>query len=216
MINKPIHLVFIVLVLMIAGCSNPENKKLPILGRKSIQERTVNETVKFDTIYHRIDDFTFTNQDSMEVTNSTFENKIYVADFFFTTCPTICPIMKTQMLRVYQHFENNEGILFLSHTIDPEYDTVALLHDFADRLGVSSKKWHFVTGPKEYIYEIGQNSYMVTAMEDENELGGYLHSGAFILVDPDRQIRGLYDGTKEDQVDLLISDIPKLLREYGL
>jgi len=216
MINKLVQILFSILFLLIAGCSAPNNKKLPILGRKSIQERTVNGTVKIDTIYHRIDDFKFTNQDSIEVTNSTFQNKIYVADFFFTTCPTICPIMKTQMLRVYEKFKNNDGILFLSHTIDPEYDTVALLHDFAERLGVSSKKWHFVTGQKEYIYEIGQNSYMVTAMEDENEPGGYLHSGAFILVDPDRHIRGLYDGTKEDQVDRLISDIPKLLSEYGL
>ncbi len=216
MINKLVQLLFIILFFIIAGCSDPNNKKLPILGRKSIQERTVNGTVKTDTIYHRIDDFIFTNQDSMEVTNSTFQNKIYVADFFFTTCPTICPIMKTQMLRVYEQFKNNDAILFLSHTIDPEYDTVALLHDFAERLGVSSKKWHFVTGQKEYIYEVGQNSYMVTAMEDENEPGGYLHSGAFILVDPDRHIRGLYDGTKEDQVDRLISDIPKLLSEYGL
>lgn len=216
MINKLVQLISIILFFIISGCSEAGNTKLPILGRKSIQERIVNGTVKTDTIYHRIDDFTFTNQDSLEVTNSTFENKIYVADFFFTTCPTICPIMKTQMLRVYERFKDNEGVLFLSHTIDPEYDTVALLHDFAERLGVSSKKWHFVTGEKEYIYEIGQNSYMVTAMEDENEPGGYLHSGAFILVDPDRHIRGLYDGTKEDQVDRLISDIPKLLSEYGL
>jgi protein SCO1/2 len=216
MVKKPTNLLFILVILMIAGCSKPESSKLPILGRKSIQEKTVNGAVKFDTVYHEIENFTFTNQDSMEVTNSTFKNKIYVADFFFTTCPTICPVMKTQMLRIYNHFENDDGILFLSHTIDPDYDTVALLHDFADRLGVSSRKWHFVTGPKEYIYEIGQNSYMVTAMEDENEPGGYLHSGAFILVDPDRHIRGLYDGTKEDQVNRLISDIPKLLQEYGL
>lgn len=216
MLKNPYYLLFTLILLIITGCSNPEQNKLPILGRKSIQEKTINGTVKFDTVYHQIEDFIFTNQDSMEVSNSTFKNKIYVADFFFTTCPTICPIMKTQMLRVYEHFENDDGILFLSHTIDPDHDTVALLHDFAERLGVSSKKWHFVTGPKEYIYEIGQNSYMVTAMEDENEPGGYLHSGAFILVDPDRHIRGLYDGTKEDQVDRLISDIPKLLQEYGL
>lgn len=215
MIDKSKQSLFIVLLLMVIGCSSPKNDKLPILGRKSIQEKTVNGTVKFDTVYHRINDFTFTNQDSMKVSNNTFKDKIYVADFFFTTCPTICPIMKTQMLRVYEHFKNNDRIMFLSHTIDPDYDTVALLHDFAERLGVSSKKWHFVTGPKEYIYEIGQNSYMVTAMEDDNEPGGYLHSGAFILVDADRHIRGLYDGTKEDQVDRLISDIPKLLREYG-
>ena len=216
MLKESAYLLFTLLIFMLLGCSNPRNDKLPILGRKSIQEKTVNGIVTNDTVYHKIRNFTFINQDSMEVTNSTFENKIYVADFFFTTCPTICPIMKTQMLRVYEHFEDYDGILFLSHTIDPDYDTVALLHDFAERLGVSSKKWHFVTGPKEYIYEIGQNSYMVTAMEDENEPGGYLHSGAFILVDPDRHIRGLYDGTREDQVDRLISDIPMLLKEYGL
>ena len=206
----------IILFLVInAGCSKKSNETLPILGRKDIREITVNGVTKLDTTYHTIADFTFVNQDSMTVTNETFSNKIYVADFFFTTCPTICPVMKRQMLRVYQQFKDVEEVMFLSHTIDPDYDTVALLHDFADRLGVSSTKWHFVTGPKEYIYEIGQTSYMVTAMEDENEPGGYLHSGAFILVDADRHIRGLYDGTREDQVDRLIADIPKLLKEYA-
>jgi protein SCO1/2 len=194
---------------------NRTNKgKLPILGRKSIQEIIVNETMTYDTTYHTIADFSFINQDSVIVTNETFKNKIYVADFFFTTCPTICPIMKTQMLRVYNYFEDNDQIMFLSHTIDPEYDTVALLHNFSNRLGVSSAKWHFVTGPKEEIYRIGQNFYMVTAMEDDSEPGGYLHSGAFILVDRDRRIRGMYDGTNEDQVDRMINDIPMLIKEY--
>ena len=118
------------------------------------------------------------------------------------------------MLRVYDTFESNDEVRFLSHTIDPDYDTVALLHDFAEKLGVSSKKWHFVTGLKEDIYDIGQNSYMVTAMEDQYEPGGYIHSGAFILVDKDRHIRGLYDGTDEKDVDRLIKDIPRLLGEY--
>ena len=190
--------------------------KLPILGRKNIQETIINGSITYDTTFHTIADFQFINQDSVAVTNETFKNKIYVADFFFTTCPTICPVMKTQMLRVYTYFEDEDQVMFLSHTIDPEYDTVALLHDFADRLGVSSTKWHFVTGPKEDIYSIGQNSYMVTAMEDEDEPGGYLHSGAFILVDKNKRIRGLYDGTNEDQVDRLIHDIPKLLKEYDI
>jgi len=165
----------------ITACTDKNhNEKLPILGRKNIQEIVVNGSVTYDTSFHTIADFSFVNQDSGIVTNETFNNKIYVADFFFTTCPTICPIMKTQMLRVYNYFEDNEQVMFLSHTIDPEYDTVALLHDFADRLGVSSDKWHFVTGLKEDIYSIGQNSYMVTAMEDEDEPGGYLHSGSTV------------------------------------
>jgi protein SCO1/2 len=209
------YLILFVSILTISGCRHLQsNKKLPILGRKDIKETEVNGKITYDTIYHKIADFSFIDQDSNEVTNATFQNRIYVADFFFTTCPTICPIMKTQMLRVYEYFKDNDQVMFLSHTIDPDYDTVALLHDFADRLGVSSTKWHFVTGQKEAIYEIGQLSYMVTAMEDENAPGGYLHSGAFILVDKDRRIRGMYDGTSDDDVDRLIKDIPKLLKEY--
>lgn len=201
-------------LLLTSGCIKEKNVKLPILGRKHIDKVTIDGKVTYDTTYHRISDFSFVNQDSLLVTNRTFEDKIYVADFFFTTCPTICPVMKSQMLRVYDHFKENDRVMFLSHTIDPDYDTVALLHDFADRLGVSSKKWHFVTGRKEEIYRIGQNSYMVTAMEDKDEPGGYLHSGAFILVDKNRRIRGLYDGTDAKDVDRLIQDIPYLLKEY--
>lgn len=198
-----------------AGCSERNNQKeLPYLGRKEIRPLKGNDGIGYDTIYHSIADFTFINQDSNQVTNDTFRDHIYAADFFFTTCPTICPIMKTQMLRVYETFREEDEVMFLSHTIDPDYDTVALLHDFADRLGVSSDKWHFVTGAKEDIYDIGQNSYMVTAMEDKNEPGGYIHSGAFILVDKERHIRGLYDGTDENEVNRLMKDMTRLLREY--
>ena len=202
------HLFILTLLVNIASCEKPDKgeEKLPILGKKEV-------TAGKDTVYHTIADFSFVDQDSSVVTPSTFEDKIYVADFFFTSCPTICPIMKTQMLRVYEEFEDNEEVKFLSHTIDPDYDTVALLKDYAERLGVKSNKWHFVTGEKEAIYEIGQGSYMVTALEDKEEPGGFLHSGAFILVDKKRRIRGIYDGTKEEAVDQLIKDIPKLLSE---
>ena len=137
-----------------------------------------------------------------------------MADFFFTSCPTICPVMKAQMLRVYDSIQNKPDVLILSHTIDPKHDTVAVLKEFADRLGVESSKWHFVTGEKDDIYKIGQTSYMVSASEDPAEPGGYIHSGAFILVDKERRVRGLYDGTKPDQVDRLINDIDVLLQEY--
>lgn len=173
-----------------------------------------NGKITADTIYHTIPDFSFTNQDGKTVTQETFKDKIYIADFFFTTCPTICPIMKTQMLRVYEKYKENPDVLILSHTIDPTYDTVEVLHEFADRLGVSSDTWHFVTGEKEKIYDIGQNSYMVTAREDPEEPGGYLHSGAFLIVDKQRRIRGIYDGTKPDKVDILMQDVDRLLKEY--
>ncbi len=206
---------FLSLAMLVIGCKNerPE-QKLPYLGRKEVTPVKENNAIRYDTIYHTIDEFSFVDQDSNLVNNETFKNKIYIADFFFTTCPTICPIMKAQMLRIYETFKDNDQVMLLSHTIDPDYDTVALLHDFAERLGVSSNKWHFVTGNKEDIYDIGQNSYMVTSMEDENEPGGYIHSGAFILVDRDRHIRGLYDGTDEKEVNRLMKDIPRLLKEY--
>lgn len=200
--------------LILIGCATPKEENLPIMGRKEITEKEVNGEMIADTVYHQIGDFSFINQDSVEVTHDTFKNQIYIADFFFTSCPTICPIMKTQMLRVYDTIQNIDDVKILSHTIDPEYDTVALLKDFAERLGVSSDRWHFVTGEQQKIYEMGQRSYMVTALEDSNEPGGFVHSGAFILVDKERRVRGLYDGTKVDQVDRLIRELAVLRREY--
>lgn len=178
---------------------------LPIFG-----EREVNGS---DTIYHAIAPFQFVDQDSMVITNATFKDKIYIADFFFTSCRTICPIMKTQMLRVYEKTKAMPDVLILSHTIDPEYDTVALLHDFADRLGVQSKYWHFVTGQKDSIYKIAQTSYFATAMEAIEEPDGFIHSGAFLLIDKKGRIRGKYDGTLEKDVDRLIIDIEQLQKE---
>ena len=204
----------LLLVSLIFSCST-KNEKLPILGRKEIKNVEYDGKIRADTIYHTIPDFSFTNQDGDEVTQDTFKDKIYIADFFFTTCPTICPIMKTQMLRVYEKYRDNSEVLILSHTIDPKHDSVEVLHEFADRLGASSDIWHFVTGDQDKIYDIGQNSYMVTSREDPDEPGGYLHSGAFLLIDKQRRIRGIYDGTKADKVDLLMKDIDKLLREYA-
>jgi len=208
-------LAMVLFVILLLSACREEDKKLPILGRREIKNISYDGGIKADTIYHTIGDFRFVDQDSAFVTPATFNGKIYVADFFFTTCPTICPIMKTQMLRVYDAFRDNDQVLLLSHSIDPEYDTVAVLRDFARKLGVESSKWHFVTGKKEEIYEVGQKNYMVTARDDPNEPGGYLHSGAFLLIDKEKRIRGIYDGTKKEDVDELIRDIPVLLREYG-
>ncbi len=200
--------------LLVTSC-NTKNDRLPILGRTEIKNVTFEGKVKADTIYHSIRDFSFTDQDGNTVTEGTFKDKIYIADFFFTTCPTICPIMKTQMLRVYEKYKDNPNVLILSHTIDPKHDSISVLHDFAERLGVVSNKWHFVTGDQDDIYDIGQNYYMVTSLEDPDEPGGYIHSGAFLLIDKSRRVRGMYDGTLEEKVDLLLKDIDRLLQEYG-
>ncbi|WP_420317926.1 SCO family protein [Ekhidna sp.] len=204
---KKIAYILITISLISACSQQSNNQKLPILGNKIYE--------KNDTIYHTVQDFQLVDQDSSMVTNETFSDKIYVADFFFTSCPTICPKMKAQMLRVYETYENNDQVAILSHTIDPTYDTVALLKDFADRLGVLSSKWKFVTGDQDYIYDLAEGSYMSIADEDPDAPGGYIHSGAFLLVDKDRRIRGVYDGTVPEQVDVLMNDIDRLIKEYN-
>jgi protein SCO1/2 len=191
--------------LLVLSCAQKKETPLPIFGER--------ELVGIDTVYHTIADFKFVDQDSAVITNATFQDKIYVADFFFTSCRTICPKMKTQMLRVYDSIENNPDVLLLSHTIDPEYDTVGLLHDYAERLGVKSSKWHFVTGKKDDIYKTAQTSYFATALEDKSEPDGFIHSGAFLLIDKQRRIRGKYDGTIEKDVNRLLGDIKKLEKE---
>lgn len=195
-------IVFIFLVVL--GCQ--QEKKLPFLGPKEIGKQG-------DTLYHKIPDFKFLNQDSLWISEKNMAGKIYVADFFFTTCPTICPKMKTQLLRIYDKFAEDDRVRILSHTIDPEYDGVRVLKEYAKKLNITSPRWNLLTGKKSDIYRLGEKSYMVTAQEDANEVGGFVHSGAFILVDQNRHVRGIYDGTKEEDVNHLIEDMTLLLKE---
>jgi protein SCO1/2 len=199
----------------LSPCSQKKDKPLPIYGHREVVVNEVDGNKVIDTVYHKIANFSFVNQDSATVTNENFKDKIYVADFFFTSCRTICPKMKTQMLRVYDSIQNLNDVLILSHTIDPTYDTVGLLHDFAERLGVTSDKWHFVTGNKDSIYNLAQTSYFATAMEDKTEPDGFIHSGAFLLIDKQGRIRGKYDGTVEEDVNRLIVDIKRLRKDYA-
>ena len=186
------------------SCS--QEKKLPFLGPKSVN-------AKGDTIYHQIPNFRFLNQDSVWVSEKEVEGKVYVADFFFTTCPTICPKMKTQMLRIYERYKERNDVRIISHSIDPEFDNTSVLKDYANRLHVEAPKWNLLTGDKAAIYKLGQKSYLVSAQEDANEAGGFVHSGAFILVDKNRHVRGIYDGTVETEVNHLLEDMEILLKE---
>lgn len=197
-------ILFCIATISIISCDN-SSRKLPIMGERDF--------VNGNSVYHTIPDFSFVNQDSSIITNKTYEGKIYVADFFFTTCPTICPVMKKQMLRVYEKYKENPKVGILSHTIDPRHDSVKVLKEYATRLGINGKMWNFVTGEKSKIYEIGEKSYYVTAGEDSTAAGGIIHSGAFILVDTKRRVRGVYDGTKETDVTKLMKDMEVLLNE---
>lgn len=184
------------------------DKPLPILGEAEV-------LAPGDTVYPRIPAFRLLNQDSVVVTPATFAGKVYIADFFFATCPSICPKMQSQMLRVYEQYKNDPRLGFLSHTIDPEHDTVPVLRDYAQRLGVpTARQWHFATAPRDTIFRLA-GQYMVAAQRDSTAPGGAVHSGAFVLIDAQRHIRGVYDGVNPQEVDRLLADLPRLLPEVG-
>lgn len=183
---------------------------LPIFGEKSYEHKNG----KTDTVFHTIADFSFTNQDGEMVSNKNFENSIYVTDFFFTTCHTICPIMSTQMERIVKYYNSNNQVLFLSHTVDPEIDTVEQLKDYATKHNADSKKWMFVTGNKKELYDIARNSYYMDAQQGDGGPDDFIHTQNFALIDKEKRIRGYYDGTDSLEVNQLIKDIELLLKEY--
>lgn len=201
--SKALFILFSVVGIISCDVKQPE---LPYLGPRDV-------SAAGDTVYHSIPDFAFVNQLGDTVTQSDFEGKIYVSDFFFTSCPTICPVMKSQMLRVYEHFKEEGRVGILSHSIDPRHDTVEVLAEYSRNLGVEGTKWNFVTGNQDAIYEIAQKSYLTTALEDSTaiEEGGFIHSGAFLLIDKNKHVRGHYDGTVEEEVSQLIRDMELLL-----
>lgn len=198
-------LLIISLFAVITACSSDKQQKLPYLGNPEINGN--------DTIYPTIRDFSFINQDSIVVTNKTFENKIYIADFIFLSCPTICPIMTNQMIKVYNVYKTNPDVHFLSHTIDPDRDTIQALKDYTSALELDTKKWMFVTGRKEDIYSIAEENYFTTAYSDSTAPGGFIHGGGLLLIDKNRHIRGVYDGTNQEETKRLINDIDILLKE---
>jgi len=200
---------YTIAVLGLFACN--EAKKLPILGERQVVNREKDGKVFTDTIYHTIPEFSFVNQDGQNVSEKTFEGKIYVTDFFFTTCPSICPKMKQQMLRVYEKYKKDDRILLLSHSISRE-DSVPVLKSYAKKINIETSKWHLVTGDWNKIEQMAKK-YFVGVQEDPNEPGGYLHNGYFVLVDKQKHIRGVYDGTNPKEVDKLLSDIDILLDE---
>jgi protein SCO1/2 len=208
---------FLLLIALLSGllnaCNFSTQNKLPILGNRVAEEKMIDGKLVVDTIYQTVPKFSLLNQDSVVVNNETVKGKIYVADFFFTSCPTICPVMKKEMIRVYEKFKGNNQVLILSHTIDPDYDTIQLLRDYANRLGSDGKQWMFLRGDRKLVYELAEKGYYASAMVDSSEPGGFIHSGGFILVDRFQRVRGIYDGTSTNDVDKLMSDMELLLKE---
>ena len=200
--------------LLLFGLSCTSDKKLPFYGERDTKiVKDANGNEKIDTIYKTIPNFSFLNQDSIAVTQDTFKNKIYVADFFFTSCSTICPVMHRNMKLLFDEYADNPGVMFLSHTIDFKYDQPSVLKKYAQKLGVDVPQWQFVHGNKDEIYKIAEQDYLVAVGEDSAATDGYIHQGWLVLVDKHKRIRGAYDGTKDDQVAKLKADMATLLAE---
>ena len=183
-----------------------KKEKLPFLGFHDV------DSLSGDTIYHTIRPFQFVNQDSQIVTNADFAGKVYAVDFFFISCPTICPKLTKQMLRVHEAFKDEPNFLLLSHTVDTKHDTIPRLKNYANNLGADTEKWHFVTGEKAAIYDIAKD-YFSLAFESDDAPGGFDHSGRIILVDGKGRVRSFCDGTDPEKVDGFMEDIKILLKE---
>jgi protein SCO1/2 len=167
-----------------------------------------------DTIYHSLPPFSFINQDGQNVTDATYTGRIFVANFFFTSCKTICPEMTIQMNRVLLKFKKNPQILLLSHTVDPEHDSVPVLKNYASVHNIDSKRWALVTGPKKAIYDHARYGYFISALNGDGGPTDFIHDDKLILIDKEKHIRGYYDGTKPKEVNRLLDEINVLLGEY--
>lgn len=199
-------------VILISSCNG--DKKLPILGPRAAETvKNADGTSRVDTAYQTIPDFRFLNQDSVYITNDNFKDKIYIADFFFTSCSTICPTMHRNMKTIFEKYKDNPEVMYLSHTIDFKYDKPSVLKKYAQKLGVDNGKWQFAYGSKDSVYKIAEHNYLVAVMEDTTAREGYVHQGWLVLIDKQKRIRGAYDGTDPKQVGQLMKDIPVLLAE---
>jgi len=186
---------------------------LPIYQPAEVNEKLVDSSIIHVAKYHKISDFKLTNQNGKEITQADYNDKIYVADFFFTTCQDICPIMTKNMYKLQEELKNDNDILFLSHTVIPEVDTVQQLKKYSIENKVDDSKWNLVTGDKKQIYDLARKSYL--AVEDA-EYGEFdmIHTENFMLIDKESQIRGFYDGTNDLEIDKLLKDIEILKQSY--
>ena len=187
---------------------------LPIYQPAEVNEKLVDSSIIHVAKYHKISDFRLTNQNGKEITQADYNDKIYVADFFFTTCQDICPVMTKNMYQLQEELKNDNEILLLSHTVIPEFDTVEQLKEYAIENNVDDSKWNLLTGDKKQIYELARKSYLAVEDNNFNEFD-MIHTENFMLIDKEKQIRGFYDGTNSEEINRLLKDIEILKQSYN-
>jgi len=188
-------------------------KKLPVYNPADVNPKLVDASVKHIRSNHKIADFQMINQNGDTITQHNYKDKIYVADFFFTRCQTICPIMSTNMGDLQDYYKNDTIVMLLSHSVTPVIDSISVLRAYADKRKILDSKWNLVTGEKKHIYELARKSYFAVLDEGDGGAQDFIHTEQFILVDQKRQIRGFYDGTSKDEIQRIIKDIAILKKE---
>ncbi|WP_456315188.1 SCO family protein [Pseudomonas shirazensis] len=206
-------IVFSVVTISLFYSALKPQKTLPIYNPADVNPELVDSTVQYKSKYHTIADFSFVNQNGDTITQKNYEGKIYVADFFFTTCGSICPKMSTNLSEVQKAVLNNPKVMLLSHTVFPEVDSVSVLKAYAIKYGVVDSKWNLVTGDKKDIYTMARKSYLAVKLGRPDQLYDMVHTENFVLVDQKRRVRGFYDGTNKEEIKRLLADIDFLSQE---
>ena len=203
----------VIMIYAIYSLLTPE-KKLPVYNPADVNPRLVDESLIHIRRDHKVLDFKLINQNGDTITQDDYKDKIYVADFFFTRCMTICPVMTNNIAKLQDVFIDDDDIKFLSHSVTPVMDSVPVLKEYAIKKGVIDGKWNITTGPKKHIYDLARKSYFAVLDEGDGGVQDFIHTENFVLVDKKRQIRGFYDGTDNEEIERLISDIKLLQGQY--
>ena len=206
-------IVFSVVAISSFNYVQTQEKKLPIYSPSMVSDELVEQDLRYVKKYHRISDFSLLNQNGNNVTQEDYKNKIYVADFFFTTCPDICPIMTGNMLYLQENLKDT-NVMLASFSVTPKIDTVEVLKEYSSLKGVDDSRWNLMTGDKKQIYDLARKSYLVAKAIPDGKNHGMIHTENFVLVDRDKRIRGYYDGTNIEDMDKLLDDIQILIKSY--
>lgn len=203
--------IVIVILVLIAACTQSSKTQLPVINPSDINPDLVDYSLRKTNKNHTVADFKLINQNGKTITQSNYINKIYVTDFFFTRCQSICPLMTTNMRILQNEFLNNDDLMFLSLSVTPEIDSIPVLREYATKNGVIDSKWNITTGDKRHIYELARKSYFAVVEQGDGGLQDFIHTPNFILVDKKKQIRGIYNGTDDEEIHRLINDINVLM-----
>lgn len=200
-----------IIVLALNSCNEVKERQLPVYNPADFNPDLVDKSIRTKSEFHTVSNFSLTNQNGKIITQEDYKDKIYVVDFFFTRCPSICPIMTDNMIKIQREFLDNPEIMLLSLSVTPDIDSVSVLRKYATEKGVIDSKWNVTTGNKKHIYEIARKSYFAVVEQGDGGLQDFIHTPNFILIDKKKQIRGIYDGTNDEEIARLLTDLKVLI-----